>query len=86
MKTFCTWLALIFGTLCAAAQTLPDAPALKPATSSLSKWDYIADAAVGVTRTLDYTSTEAFLTAKGPGMRAPGHEVLLPTANRYQLV
>jgi hypothetical protein len=98
MKTLLT-LVLLFSTTFVFAEPLPDMPiptfsssttaiAAAPVTSvarpKLSAWDYAANAAVAITRVLDYTSTRAFLTPKAiygcPACtkRAPGHEAILP--------
>jgi hypothetical protein len=91
-------LLLLFSATFVFAEPLPDmpiptfnssttaiaAPVTSVARPKLSAWDYAADAAVAITRILDYTSTEAFLTPKAiygcPACtkRAPGHEAILP--------
>jgi hypothetical protein len=96
MKTLLT-LVLLFAATVGFAETVPDVPTISNSTMAvaaglttsvwrpkLSAWDYAAIASVAITRTLDYTSTEAFLTPKAIygcptcTKRAPGHEAILP--------
>jgi hypothetical protein len=106
MKTLLI-LVLLSAASFAFAETLPDVPTVRNSTMAvaarlttsvgrpkLSAWDYAAIASVAITRTLDYTSTEAFLTPKAifgcPACtkRAPGHEAILPAfvANNPELL
>jgi hypothetical protein len=97
MKTLLT-LVLLCAASFASAEELPDVPTIRNSTMAVaagltksverpkpSAWDYAAIASVAITRTLDYTSTEAFLTPKAIygcptcAKRAPGHEAILPS-------